>query len=114
MGALNIKTNFIGHFTEDSCPWTIIYIFPIVARFDLEPKNMTLNKAFAETLKRLRQGSGLSQQDFAFEAGLDRTYISLLERGKRQPSLETLYRISKALNISLEDLAKEITTTLSC
>ncbi|KVV07499.1 XRE family transcriptional regulator [Burkholderia ubonensis] len=46
----------------------------------------------------------LSQKDLAVQAGLDRTYISLLELGKRSPTLETIVSLAAALKVSLTDL----------
>ncbi len=50
-------------------------------------------------LRHLRTRSGLSQERLALEAGLDRTFISLLERGLRQPTLATLFTLADTLNI---------------
>jgi transcriptional regulator with XRE-family HTH domain len=55
--------------------------------------------AFGKVLKRLRDGAGLSQEDLAEKADLDRTYPSLLERGLRSPTLGMFLRISLALGI---------------
>jgi transcriptional regulator with XRE-family HTH domain len=57
-------------------------------------------KIFGEILRELRLNSNISQEELAGQCNLDRTYISLLERGLRQPSLETILKISKALKIS--------------
>lgn len=51
-------------------------------------------------MKRLREAKGLSQEDFSFEAKLHRTYISGVERGVRNPTVEVLERIAKALGVS--------------
>jgi len=59
---------------------------------------------FGERLRDLRQASGLSQEAFAERCGLDRTYISGIERGKRNVSLQNLKLIAKALNTSLSRL----------
>jgi len=56
-----------------------------------------LEPAFGEVLKQHRTAAGLSQEKLALEAGLDRTFISLLERGRRQPTLTTLVLIAEAL-----------------
>jgi len=69
---------------------------------------MNIENAFATVLKDLRTKKKLSQENLAFLSGLDRTYISLLERGKRQPTLTSLFSISKALDITLV----EFTTAL--
>lgn len=49
------------------------------------------------TLKTIRAEKGMSQQELAFNTDLDRTYISMLERNLRQPSLETVIKIANAL-----------------
>ena len=59
---------------------------------------------FGENLKRLRQAKGISQEELAFKADLDRTYISGIERGKRNVSLINLYRIAAALEIPAHQL----------
>ena len=56
-----------------------------------------LEPAFGEVLKQYRTAACLSQEKLALEAGLDRTFISLLERGRRQPTLTTLVLIAEAL-----------------
>ena len=54
-------------------------------------------RAFGLTVRRLRKRSGFSQESFAHEAGLDRTYVSGIERGVRNPTVATLLRIAGAL-----------------
>lgn len=61
---------------------------------------MSVVTIFAQILSDIRKEKGLSQETLAEKAGLDRTYISMLERGKRQPTLETLFKLSEALGIS--------------
>jgi len=63
---------------------------------------------FGNILKEIRISRKLSQEKLAEYSNLDRTYISLLERGLRQPSLSTIFKISKALVISPSELVKEI------
>lgn len=60
---------------------------------------MRLQEVFGKTLRNLRTSAGLSQEALADECGLDRTYISLLERGLRQPSLKTIFTLSQSLKI---------------
>lgn len=57
-------------------------------------------KAFGIVLRRLRQEASMTQEDFGFEAGLRRTYVSVLELGQQQPSLTTILKIAAALKIS--------------
>jgi len=65
---------------------------------------MNIENAFATVLRDLRTQKKISQENLAFLSGLDRTYISLLERGKRQPTLTSLFSISKALDLTLVEL----------
>lgn len=64
--------------------------------------------AFGSVLRELRKRQLLSQEKLAFEAGLDRTYISLLEVGQRSPSLDTMLALSRALQITLANLASQV------
>jgi transcriptional regulator with XRE-family HTH domain len=60
---------------------------------------MDLDVAFGTILKRLRLERGLSQEELADLSGFHRTYVSLLERGLKTPSLTTLQRIAGAFKI---------------
>lgn len=61
-------------------------------------------KRLGANLKRLRNAAGLSQEDFAEDAGIHRTYISDLERGARNPTIRVVDRLAKALGCRLGDL----------
>lgn len=65
-------------------------------------------KIFGTVLREVRSQSRISQERLAALADLDRTYISLLERGLRQPSLETIIKICDALELSLVDLSTRV------
>ena len=65
---------------------------------------MKSEEAFGEVLRTVRLSRKLSQEALAHESGLDRTYISLLERGERQPTLRTLIALSRALNVTASSL----------
>jgi len=54
---------------------------------------------FGQVLRELREERKLSQEKLAEYCDLDRTYISLLERGLRQPTLTTIFRLSEALKM---------------
>jgi len=58
----------------------------------------TLEKQFGAILKKLRLEKAVSQEELANDSELDRTYISLLERGERQPTISTLFKIAASLN----------------
>ncbi|HFC8546471.1 TPA: helix-turn-helix domain-containing protein [Neisseria lactamica] len=66
----------------------------------------TLLINFGMHLAKLRQDRGLSQEALAELSGLHRTYISSLERGKRNPTLTTLNSLKMALDIKFTDLLK--------
>jgi transcriptional regulator with XRE-family HTH domain len=59
---------------------------------------------FGESLKNYRKERNISQEELAFKAELDRTYISGLECGKRNPTLKILVRIANALNMKPSEL----------
>ena len=61
-------------------------------------------------IKFLRKERKWSQEDLALEADVNKNYISDLENGRRNPSLEILEKIAIAFNISLSELFKGIET----
>ena len=63
---------------------------------------------FGVRVRTLRQSNGLSQEAFAAQCGLDRTYISGIERGVRNVSLLNIKVLSEALGISISELTKEL------
>jgi len=66
-----------------------------------------LGKAFGVVLRRLRQERGISQEGLGFESGYHRTYISLLERGQKSPSLQTIFRLANSLKIHPAELIRQ-------
>jgi transcriptional regulator with XRE-family HTH domain len=69
---------------------------------------MRAEKAFGIVLRNLRTERGLSQDRLAIDAGVDRTFVSMLERGTRQPTLDTMLRLASALGVSLSSLASMV------
>jgi len=67
-----------------------------------------VKKIFGNNLKRYRLLANLSQEKLAEECGLHRTYISSVERGNRNISIENIYKISLALNIDSYLLLDEL------
>jgi transcriptional regulator with XRE-family HTH domain len=59
------------------------------------------------SVRKFRLSKGMSQEKLGSISGIDRTYISSLERGKRNPSFLVLLRIVKALEVELSDLFNE-------
>jgi transcriptional regulator with XRE-family HTH domain len=70
-------------------------------------KNLAIEAAFGAALKESRKLNGLSQEQLSFESGLDRSFISQLECGRKQPSLLTLFQLAKALKTTPSLLLSE-------
>ena len=70
-------------------------------------KVASIGQIFGEVLRRHRSDQNVSQEELAFQAGVDRTFISRLERGIRQPTITTLIGIGQALGVSAADLIRE-------
>lgn len=56
--------------------------------------------AFGKVLREMRASAGLSQEALALESQVDRTFVSQIERGIRQPTLTTVCRLARALNVA--------------
>jgi transcriptional regulator with XRE-family HTH domain len=65
-----------------------------------------LRRSFGAAVREARKAKGWSQEQLAAAAGLDRTYVSGLERGVRNPSLSTQERLAEALAVALHDLVE--------
>ena len=63
-----------------------------------------LQKNFGLAIKKLREETGLSQEKFALSIGMDRTYYASVEAGKRNISLQNIYKIAEGFNISVSAL----------
>ena len=61
---------------------------------------MDIRQRLGRNLRRLRQQKGWSQEEFAFEAKVHRTYISDLERGSRNPTITIIEKLAKCLGVS--------------
>lgn len=64
--------------------------------------------AFGTVLRNLRTKAGLSQEQLALESGLDRSFISLLERGQRQPTLKTILQLVDTMKVPLTNFAEQL------
>lgn len=65
---------------------------------------MDVRALVARNIRRLRVAGGMSQEGLALEAGVDRSYMSRLERGLENPTIALLARLSKALQAPIADL----------
>lgn len=73
---------------------------------------MNKDSTFGTILRRIRLDQGLSQETLAELLDMEtNAYISRLENGKKQPSLEMVYKISRALNVKAWEIVKEIEET---
>jgi transcriptional regulator with XRE-family HTH domain len=72
-----------------------------------QTKATDIGKIFGKVLQRHRLQRDISQEELAFQAGVDRTFVSRLERGIRQPTITTLINIGQALGISAANLVQE-------
>ena len=67
---------------------------------------MEIREVFARNSRTLRQAKGLSQEELAHEAGIDRTYISSLERSVYGASIDVVDRLANVLGVEAGDLLK--------
>lgn len=67
---------------------------------------MSIETVFGKQLRKIREERKLSQEELAFHSKLDRTYISLLERGKRRPTLNTIFALAAALEVAPSDMVR--------
>ncbi|GAB3087403.1 helix-turn-helix domain-containing protein [Cupriavidus yeoncheonensis] len=68
------------------------------------PMNMSLRRRFGMRIRELRQAIGLSQEALADQAGFARTYLSRIETGGANPSLDAIETLATALQINVESL----------
>jgi len=66
--------------------------------------------AIGSRIKEAREQAGLTQEDLAAELEMSPTHISVLERGRKAPKLETLVNIANALHVSTDMLLQDVVT----
>lgn len=74
---------------------------------------LKIEEAFGKVLKDMRLEKSMSQEELAYLSGLDRTFISMLERGIRQPSLTTFFDLSSALEVQPNQLINQVEKLLA-
>jgi transcriptional regulator with XRE-family HTH domain len=62
--------------------------------------------AFGRVLRSIRESQGISQEELAAKAGYHRTYVGLLERGEKSPSLRTLFNVAGALKVRPSEMVR--------
>ena len=73
---------------------------------------MDVSVQFGKVLREIRKAKGLTQEQLGFEADLRRTFVSLLELGQQQPTLATILKLSKALEIKPSELIRKVEESL--
>lgn len=71
---------------------------------------MSLREVLARNLRRYRQAAGLSQEELAHRAEIDRTYISSIERCQYAASVDVLERLARELSVDPAELLREATS----
>lgn len=59
---------------------------------------------FGDKLQKVRKSQSISQEELAAKLSMHRTYIGMVERGERNPTIRTLYKLAKALKVEASDL----------
>lgn len=68
--------------------------------------------AFGLVLRSLRKKAGLSQEQLALDAGIERNFVSLIERGVNQPTIRVMFKIAPALNVEVSEMVKAVEEVL--
>lgn len=84
-------------------PWTVGHIYPAWEGMSSEDQAL---KLLGKNLRERRKQRGLTQENLAELCDFDPTYISLLERGKRNPAFLTLVKISKNLKCKVSEITQ--------
>lgn len=67
-----------------------------------------ITKELGARIKELRKDTGLSQEKFALQIGMDRTYFASVEAGRRNISIRNIKKIADGLGVSLNNLFKDL------
>jgi len=70
-------------------------------------------KAFGQALREIRRERGFSQERLAFEGGFDRTFMSLLERGLRSPTIRTVVKLADVLDVKPSEIVQRMEVHLA-
>ena len=65
-------------------------------------------KTIGERIRSTRKAQGLTQEDLAERAAIDRSHMGFIEQGRRQPTIPTLAKICQVLHLSLEQLFRDL------
>ena len=73
----------------------------------------TVEVAFGHVLRDVRKSYGISQEELGLRSGCHRTYISLLERGRKGPSLQTILKLAEAMQTDSAEMVRLVVERLS-
>ena len=77
----------------------------IIAFLEIEDSmKASIEQTFGREIRKARESLGKSQESLAFDAEVHRTYISMIERGQKSPTLGVILRLAKALNLKPSEL----------
>jgi transcriptional regulator with XRE-family HTH domain len=68
---------------------------------------LTPHVAFGRALRKLRLAAGLSQEQLGLVSGVQRNFISLIETGQNQPTITTIFKLARALDVKPSQLVAE-------
>ena len=68
----------------------------------------TILEVFGQVVRRQRKARGMSQETLAFEAGVQRNYVSLIELGRNQPTITIVFKLANALAIKPSKLIQMV------
>lgn len=69
--------------------------------------------AFGKVLRSLRLGAELTQEELSLEAGVERNFVSLIERGINQPTVRVIFKLAAALDIKTSEMMALVERELS-
>ena len=67
-----------------------------------------LERAFGDALREIRKEHGVSQEQLALDSGLDRTYVSLVERGAQSPTIRSVVKLANVLGIMPSEIVRRM------
>jgi len=71
-------------------------------------KGLSIETAFGQVIKELRKERKLSQEQLSYDSYLDRSYISQLEHGRKQPTILTIFQLADALKVKPSVIIAEV------
>ena len=63
---------------------------------------------FGQILRELRRDAGFSQEQLAFAAGVERNFVSLIERGVNQPTIRVIFKLAQALGVPASKIIQSV------